>query len=532
MLTSRPSWGFLLFFISFFSFFTLADTPSPVPTSSSADQDKTFTFRIQGEPETLDWNRAHTPIETYVLMNIMEGLVTFDEKLNVVPSLATEWQVSKDGKTYTFTLRQGVKWSDGVELTANDFVFSWKRLLSPVTAASYAYLLFDIVGAEDFNRGKIQDFSQVGIKALSPNKFEITLTRPLAHWIYIPTFWVTFPLRQDVVEKYGPGWETPGRMVTLGPYQYVSHDLESKIVLVANPNYYGTRGNVEKLVGLIVRDDSTALTLYESGRLDFLVDISTVDLKRLSGRKDLKSFSYLKTGYLGFVTSKYPMSDVKVRRAIAMAIDKTQLGKILYGGQQAATSFVPPPLMGYTKSLGLKFDPFKARDELRASGLDLSKPLKLDLILPNWDKPMTVAQFIQQQLKKNLLVNAEIHTFDHKSFRAQLDLKNHPLFEASWSGDYPDADNFLSLFLSSAGNNKTSWKNTEYDDLVLRGRGEKNPKQRAKIYQDAQKILLENDAAIVPLYYEPNMALVKPRVKGLELNPLNYLLLRKVNLGS
>jgi oligopeptide transport system substrate-binding protein len=515
--------GFLL--VSQFSFAEESQNSTP------SDNVKTFTFRIQGEPETLDWNRAHTPIESYVLTNIMEGLLTFDGNLKVVSALATDWKISPDGKVYTFNIRQGVKWTDGVELTAEDFVYSWKRLLSPVTAASYAYMLFDIVGAEDYNRGKLQDFSKVGIQATSKYQFSVTLKQPLTYWIYIPTFWVTFPMRQDIVEKFGPGWETPGRMVTLGPYQYVSHDLESKIVLTANPNYYGKRGNIEKVVGLIVRDDTTALTLYESGRLDFLVDISTVDLKRLAGRKDLKTFPYIKTGYLGFVTSKYPVSDVKLRRAIAMAIDKSQLGKILYGGQQAATSFVPPPLLGSSKSVGLKFDPLQAKDELRASGVDLTKTLKLDLVLPNWDKPTTVAQFIQQQLKKNLSVQADIHAFDHRSFRTQLDLFTYPLLEASWSGDYPDADNFLSLFMGAAGNNKTSWKNAEYDSLVIKGRSEKNQKKREKIYLDAQKILLETDAVIVPLYYEPNMALVKARVKGFELNPLNYLQLRKINLG-
>lgn len=489
-----------------------------------------FTFRIPGEPETLDWNRAHTMVETYILMNIMEGLLTFDAGLKPVPQLAESWSVSQDGRTYTFKIRKDVKWSDGVGLRAQDFVYSWKRLLSPVTAASYAYFLFDIEGAEFFNKGKLKDFSSVGIKAVDDHTLQVKLSRPVAHWIYIPTFWVTFPMREDVVDKFGSSWETPGRMVTLGPYSLSSHDFDSKIVLKANPNYHGKKGNIDTATGLIVKDDSTALSLYEAGKLDFLTDISTLDLKRLSGRADLKTYPYLKTGYLGFVTSKFPLSNPRVRRAIALAIDKSRLGEVLHGGQKPATSFVPPPLLAYSTKVGLPYDPERAKSELRASGLDLSRPLTIELVLPNWDKQMTLAQFIQNQLKKNLGLNVVLQPFDHKTFRAQLDLHVFPLFEASWSADFPDPDNILSVFLSDSGNNRTAWKNAKYDELVLSSRGISKLPVREKNYLEAQRILLEEEVVVLPLYYEPNMALVRPKVKGLELNPLNYLLLRKVNV--
>ncbi|MGZ3689221.1 MAG: peptide ABC transporter substrate-binding protein [Bdellovibrionota bacterium] len=493
---------------------------------------RNFVFRIQGEPETLDWNKAHTPIETYILMNLMEGLLTFDSSFKIAPALAQSWEISPDGKKFTFKLRTDVRWSDGVPLRAQDFVFSWKRLLSPVTAASYAYFLFDVDGAEDFNRGKIHDFSQVGVKALDDHTLEVRLAHPVATWIYIPTFWVTFPMREDIVEKYGSAWETPGRMVTLGPYTLASHDIDSKIVLKSNPVYYAPRGNIDQVTGLIVKDDSTALSLYEAGKLDFLTDIATLDLRRLQGRADLKSFPYLKTGYLGFVTDKFPLQNVKVRRAIAMAIDKSHLNQVLHGGQEAASSFVPPRMMGHSGKIGLPFNPARALEELKTSGVDLSKPLSIELLLPNWDKQLTLAQFIQGELKRNLKIDVQLQPFDNKTFRAQLDLHAFPLFEASWSADYPDPDNFLSVFLSTSGNNRTTWKSENFDGQIMKARGMQNQKAREKVYLDLQKVLEEDQVVIVPLYYEPNMALVRPRVKNLELNPLNYLLLRKVNLDS
>jgi len=491
---------------------------------------KTFTLRIPGEPETLDWNLAHTPIETYILMNIMEGLVTFDAQMKVIPSLAKNWLVSRDGLTYTFKLRDDVKWSDGVPLKAADFVYSWKRLLSPLTAASYAYFLFDVEGAEAFNKGTIKDFAQVGVKALNDRTLQVKLLKPVAHWISIPTFWVTFPLREDMVAKHGTGWAKPGAMLTLGPYMLAAHDMDSKIILKANPTYYGKRGNIDQVVALIVNDASTAMTLYEAGKIDFLTDISTLDLKRMAGNKDLKRFPYLKTGYLGFVTSKYPMTNPNFRRAVAMAIDRNRLGEILHGGQQAASSFVPPSMLAHSKGLGLPYDPIRAKRELQAAGVDLVRPPTVEIVMPNWDKAVTIGQFIQGELKKNLGITAVLQPFDHKTFRAQLDLHAFALFESSWSADYPDPDNFLSLFLSDTGNNRTTWKNVKYDQLVLKARYHQNAREREKLYLEAQKILQEQEAVVLPLYYEPNMALVRSRVEGLELNPINYLLLRKVML--
>lgn len=493
--------------------------------------ERTFTFRIRDEFETLDWNRAHTPVEAYVLMNLMEGLVTFENGLTPTPALAQSWSVSPDGKTYTFKLRPNVKWSDGVPLKAEDFVYSWRRLLAPFTGASYAYILFDIVGAEDFNQGKNADFSKVGISAPDDQTFVVRLKYALPYWIDIPAFWVTFPLRRDIVEQYGNAWETPGRMVTLGPYCLISHDLNSNVMLKANVFYYGARGNVDKIIALMIKDDRAAMTMYENGGLDFLTDIATVDLKRLSGRPDLRTFSHLKTGYLTFVTDRYPVSNIRMRRAIAMGINKTKLAQILYGGQTPARSFVPPPLLGYSPQIGLPFDLAKAKKELTLSGIySPGLPVNMDFIYPNWDKDQMIAEFLKDDLKKNLDIDVQLKPMENKIFRNQLDLRSHPLFSTTWTADYPDPDNFLSVFQSNSGNSRTNWANEKFDKDVITARLSLNPAQRTQLYFNLQKQLIEEEVVIVPLYYEPNLALVKPRVKGFQLSPMDYLYLRNVNV--
>ena len=501
------------------------------PLSPSQQLIKTLTFRIRGEPETLDWNRAHTFVEGALLFNLMEGLVRIDSSLRVLPALAKSWSVSADQKRILFKLRPGVKWSDGVNLRAQDFVYSWKRLLSPLTGAAYAYFLFDIENAQAFNQGKITNFDQVGVKALDDLTLEVRLTKKIAYWISLTAFWVTFPLRQDLLETYGSSWELPGRMLTLGPFTLASRDLESKVVLKKNPYYQNPSlpsSNISEVVALIVKDDQVALNLYDQGKLDVLTDLTTLDMRPLMGRKDLKSFSHLKTSFIGFLSSQYPASQVRLRRAIAMALDKSKLITLLHSNQTAASSLIPPGLLGYSRSLGLAFQPDAAKAELRISGISPGDSLTLEYLLPDWDRSFIVGQWIQSELKKNLNLSVSLKALENKLYRTQLNLGNYPFFDFSWSADYPDADSFLSLFTSESGNSHTHWKNTEYDALIHQAESESSQTKRIKLYQDAQKILIEDEAVVIPLFYEPNWILLKPHIKNLEINALDFLYLNQV----
>ncbi len=498
--------------------------------TQAAAAERVFSMRLRDDPETLDWHRAQTSVAAYVLFNTMEGLVSWDEKSRIVPALAQAWSITDGGKVYTFHLKPGIKWSDGVALTAKDFVYSWKRLLSPVTGAPYAYFLFDIEGAQAFNKGTVKDFSAVGVKAIDDRTLQVRLVRPAPHWLHLPAFWVTFPLRQDIVEGLGSGWERPGNVVTVGPYKISQHDLGSRIVLRKNVQYHGTRGNIDQINLMIIPDDSVALRLYESGQLHFINDLTTVNLQKLKGRKDLRYFPILKTGYIGFVTNKYPFSLPAVRRAIAMAIDRSRIPGLLQGGQSAASSFVPPGLPGHSKTIGVSFNPPEARALLSSTGIAPSQ-VHVQLLVRNWDKSVRVAEFVKDQLKKNLGVECTLQKMDHKTFRAHLDLKTFPTFDNTWAADYPDADNFLSLFLSTSGNNMTGWGKVQYDEMILSAKNAQEPSSKEKISFTAQKLLQEQDAAIIPLYYDANNALVKDSVRNLSISSLGALYLRLVHLN-
>lgn len=493
--------------------------------SAGAETKRVLSFRLPDEPATLDWNKAHTTLENYLLMNLMEGLVLLDNDLKVSPALASSWKVTQKGKVYTFKLRD-VYWSDGVKLKAQDFVTSWKRLLDPKTAAEYAYLLFDIVGAEDFNSGKLKDFSKVGVSAVDDKTLVVNLTRPVANWIYIPTFWVTFPLRQDVLDQFGNGWTGSAHMVTVGPFVLDKHEIDSRIILKKNPRYYRKTGNLDEVHAIIVRDDSTALSLYESGRLHFVQRLPGLEMKRLSKRPDFKKFPALKTVYLGMVHSLPGTRDSHFRKAIAHAIDRSKLPDLLHGGQLLAHSFIPPGMMGYSSLSGTTYDVSAAKKELELSGF--RKGTKIEMLTIAAEKEMITAQYVQNELKKNLGIDIGIQTYDHKMFYAERKLRKHALFEGTWGVDYPDPDNVLSIFTSQSGNNHLLWSNAQYDELIRKG---KTAEDREKIYAQAQKLLIDEQVALIPMYYDTVNALVSPKLEGFIINPVNYMYLRGVSIS-
>jgi oligopeptide transport system substrate-binding protein len=213
-----------------------AESPAGAPSPSVDAVDRgTLRFRLSGDPATLDWNLAQTSFETHVIMNLMEGLVEEGADLKPRPALAESWIVSPDGLAYTFKLKAGVKWSDGRALRAQDFVDSWLRLLSPKAGSGYASFLYDVENAEAYHSGKLKDPSKVGVKAVGDATFQVRLRRRVPYFLHIPTFWVTFPVRLDLIRKHGSAWATPGKIATLGPFLLKEWKKGKSIVLERNP---------------------------------------------------------------------------------------------------------------------------------------------------------------------------------------------------------------------------------------------------------------------------------------------------------
>lgn len=494
---------------------------------STFTQASTFKFRLLAEPTTFDWHIASTSVETPIMMNIMEGLTEVDQALRPKGCLAEKVMMSKDQKTYTFQIRKGVKWSDGVALKAQDFVEGWKRLLTPATAAPYAYLLYDVVGAEEFNKNAGQDFSKVGIVAKDDFTLVVTLKKPVAYFQYLTGFWPLFPVRKDLIASLGNQWTKAGKLVSVGPYTLDSYQVQTKIIMKKNPNYWRKTGSVNEAVALIIKDSGTALNVFKSGGIQMMQDFSPDDLKIARPMPEFKTFPYLKTYYLAFRVKGSILENKNLRMAIASAIDRKPIPAILNGAQKMASTMIPPKVAGHDPKLALAFDVAKAKDYFKKSGIKPDE--KIEFIARNSERPKILTQYIQSELKKNLgLTNVQISLFDHKVFRNQLTSGNFAMMMMVWAADYPDGDSFMGLFESKTGNNMTHYSDAKFDELITKGREDWNTLKREKQYKEAQTILQLRDAAVLPLYYEENEVLVSKDVKGFAVNPIGYYFLKDI----
>lgn len=488
-----------------------------------------FNMRLHSEPPTLDWSLATDNVSITVLQNLMEGLAQYDSKLQPKAALAESWKVSTDGKTYTYKIRKDVKWSDGTPLTAQHFVDSWERVLNPKTASEYSYFLFDVVGAQDYNEGKLKDSSKLGFKATDAHTFVVTLNKKAAYFANIPTFTVTFPIRKDLIEKFGNKWTEPGNLQVVGPFQLSEWKHDSKLVLTANNNYYGTKTKLEKINAYIVNEDTTAINMFESGKLQYVSRLPALEIERLKTNPAYRNAPFLRGYYYGFNIEKAPFNDVRVRRAFSLAVDRQQIVSLLKGGQIPATSWVPKGMLGYEPNIGLKLDIQKAKKLLAEAGYPEGKGFPaVTFMFDTRDDNKVIAERLQAMWKQNLGVDLRAQNEDWKVYLNRMKSDTPSMYRMGWGADYPDPDNFLNLFTSYSGNNYTKWKNKDYDSLIEKAAAEPSTTKRLAYYKKAQKLLTEDDAVIIPLFVDALNVLVSPTVKGLSLNAMDSLHLKDV----
>ncbi len=493
--------------------------------------DNHFRVNLGTEPPSLDWSLATDHVSFNVIANLMVGLTEFNRDLKPAPVMAKSWEVLEGGSKIVFHLRDDVLWSDGKKVRAQDFEYSWKRLLNPKTGSEYAYILFDIVNAEDYNQGKLADASAVGVQAQDDFTLVVRLKHPVSYFLSITTFEVTFPQRQDVVEKFESRWTQPENIVTNGPFLLSSWKHESEIELRANANFFRGKPAMERVTMFMINEKTTALAMYEQGNLDFLDNhsISTLDKEKLSHQRGFKRVPQLRGDYYGFATNKKPFDDPRVRKAFALAIDRRSLPKILHGGETPAPSWIPPGMPDYNSHIGLPHNPVEARRLLREAGFPNGKGFPVIVLGYNTEEDhKLVAEAIQSMWQRNLGVIVKLENQEWKIYLKQLQNDPFPVFRAGWGADYPDPDNFMKLFTANSGNNNTRWKNPRYDQLLDEAARELNNAKRAKLYDEAQKILVETDLPIIPLFWRAESTLLNPRFTGLELNSMGRMDLRHV----
>jgi oligopeptide transport system substrate-binding protein len=491
-----------------------------------------FRVNLGTEPPSLDWSIAIDHVSFNVIANLMVGLTEFDKELKPAPVIAKSWEFQDGGKKIIFSLRDDVQWTDGKKVRAQDFEYSWKRLLNPKTASQYAYILFDIANAQEYAEGKLKDPSAVGVKAENDQTLVVTLRHPASYFLAITTFEVTYPQRQDVFEKYNTRWTEPENIVTNGPFRLASWKHENQIELSANASYFRGKPAMDKVTMYMVNEKTTAVTMFEQGNLDFVDEthsIPTLDKPRLSKLPGYKLVPQLRGEYYGFAVDRKPFDNPKLRKAFSLAIDREVFPIILQGGKTPATSWIPPGMIAYNPKIGLGFNPNEARRMLSEAGYPDGKGLPTIVLGYNTlDDNKLVAEAIQSMWQKHLNVVVKVENQEWKVYLKRLQNDPFVVHRAGWGADYPDPDNFMKLFTSQSGNNWGRWKNAKFDQMLELAARESDSAKRTQIYDGAQKLLTETDAAIAPLFWRAEATILNPKFTGLEYNSMARMDLRNV----
>lgn len=510
-------------------------TTANAPKLRKLYEDGVLRVNLGTEPPGLDWHTSTDSTSFDVVSNLMVGLTQYSNDLQCKPACAASWDVLDNGKRYVFHLRDNVVWTDGKPVTAYDFEFAWRRLLTPATAAQYAFFLYDIVGARDYNIGKVKDPSTLGFKAIDAKTFEVRLQKPAAYFIYLTAFCPSFPQRQDLVERYKDRWTEPENLVTNGPFKLTHWQHEYKIELSANEKFFEGPPKVSKIKMFMVPEASTAFALYENNELDFVDNRSfaTPDVERFRNSPEYKNFPLLRGYYLAFNVNKKPFDDVRVRKAFALSIDRSVFPKILRRGERPTSSWIPKGLAGYSADSGLNYNQALARKYLADAGFAGGKNFpETKLLYPNREDVRLVVEATQDEIKRNLGVHVDLVNQEWKVYLATTRRDPPQMFRDSWGADFPDPETFMNLFTSYNGNNHTRWKSADYDKLIGLAQAEQDVTKRADLYRQADKMLCSEAVPIVPAYFATQNIMIKPWVKGIAINPLDLQFFKNVTVGA
>jgi oligopeptide transport system substrate-binding protein len=441
--------------------------------------------------------------------------------LDIVPDVAQAWEVLEDGWSYIFHLRDDVRWSDGVPVTAGDFECAWRWRLEPAAGRPNASALYDIRGAKAFHLGQVSDPAAVAIHVPDPATLIVELEEPAAHFLQVMSL-IALPLPRHVVEAHRDAWTAPGNFVSNGPFRLESWQPGQSLVLTRNPEYHGQfRGNIDRAEWSPAAHPSVPYELYQAGDLDVCFLGSSKDIERLRQRhaEDYISSPAVTTHYLAFDVSQPPFHDPQVRRALALAIDKEKLADVVMGGSvtPALGGLIPPGLAGHSPGIALPYDPKGARRLLAQAGY--AGGSGFPSIEPLLGGPAFERQGLYLQKKWHDVLGIEIALEILEPGRYVPRLESGPpnLYLGAWMADYPDPDTFLRVF---PFRRRTGWRNEAYDRLVADAKGVMDRNERMKLYQQADRIMVE-EVPIVPLLYEPWHLLVKPWVRKYPISSQN-----------
>lgn len=497
-----------------------------------------------GEPQTLDQAQTSIDIEAFILKDLYEGLTIYGADGKIIPGAAESWTLSDDGTVYTFKLRENAKWSDGTPVTAEDFVFSYQRVEDPKTAAKYANILYPIKNAEKINKGEAKP-EELGVKAVDAKTLEITLERATPFLLELLAHQTALPVSKASVEKNGADFVKPGTMVSNGAYTLQAHVPNDSLTVVKNANHWDAANTkIDKVIFYPIDDQAASVRRFEAKEMDLAYNFSADQLDRLrkSYGEQVHVSPTLATYYYTFDTREAPYDDVRVRRALSMAVDRDFLAREIYSGSQLPSySMVPPGMGSYGEPAKADFATLSQLDRedealklMKEAGYgEGGKKLSVEIRYNTNPNHERVATAVADMWKTTFGANVSLVNLDVASHYGYLqEGGKFNVARAGWVADYADAENFLNLSVSS---NKTfnyaKFNNAEFDALMKKSYEEKDAAARNKILHEAETILMK-EQPVAPFLTQADLWLVSNRVKGWKDNANNEHLSRFLSVSE
>jgi oligopeptide transport system substrate-binding protein len=489
---------------------------------------------IGAEPQDLDPHQVTGQPEHRILSALFEGLADIDlNTMKPVPAAAESWEISPDGRVYTFHIRPAARWSNGDPVTAHDFAYAWRRILSPALGSEYAYLLHCIRGARAFNEGKTGDFSTVGVRAADDRTLEVTLDSPTPYLLAMQIHSAWYPVHRATIEKFGAMdergtlWTRAGNLVGNGAFTLSEWQPNDVLRVRRNPHYWNNaKVRLDGIEFYPIDNQQTEERSFRAGILDLTstVPMHKIPIYQKERPNLIKICPDLGTYFYRINVTRPPFNDSRVRRALVMALNRDEIAhNVLKAGERPAASLVPPDTAGYAPDVSVKYDPGAARALLAEAGFPGAQGMgPVEILYNSSDAHRTIAEAVQRMWHDNLGVDARLLNQDWKVFLTATNTLDYAVSRGGWIADVADPVNFLECFQTGVGNNRTGWSSPEYDALIRASYTETVPAKRLELLHRAEAVLLDA-SPIIPIYFYTWKFLQSPAVKGLVLNPLDHL---------
>ncbi len=498
---------------------------------------------VEADPKSLDPQIVSGLVESNILQSLFEGLVNLDPvTLEPIPGVAERWDISPDRRTYTFYLDKNARWSDGVAITSADFVNSWERILNPLFAAEYAFLLYPIKNAKGYNLGSLKDFSQVGIRIKDTHTLEVELDNPTPYFLTLQVNFAYYPVPKHVIEKHGnlyeqnSRWTRTGNLVSNGAYKLNEWKLGQYVSVKRNTHFRdNAHTSLETIRFYPIKNQETEERAFRAGQIHITANVPFTSIAERISKKDptLKIDPDLGVYYFMLNVAKPPLNDPRVRQALSLALNRKQIADaIRQRGELPAGSLISADVANYANLSAplINEDINTARKLLAEAGYPEGKGFPaVELLYNTSDQHKQIAVSVQAMWKRHLNIDTLLLNQTWKVYLESRNQKNYQIARAGWFADYNDPMTFLEIWKSDSGMNQSHWKSIPFDQLLDKAAKEPDVAIRAQLLRSAETILI-NETPLIPVFFYRRAYLISPNVTGWSSNVMNVRPYQRIQL--